>query len=331
MSETVMEQLRPGVGNSTEARVVRRASLMLVVVTLFWGISFPWTKRWQEATRDCPGGALQASLTLIVLRFPLSMLLLAVWQPAVYCRPGWREHRAGVLLGATFFAGFLPQTLGLAYTTPALSGFFTGLACAWAPLVGWAIFRTPVARLTILGLGVAVAGTAVLVEGGLRLQLGEALTVAASVAFAAQILMLERLRRRYPPAHLTPGFFGATALLALAGSLSVACCGEGLVSWLVWTGETLCRPDVLGNLLLLALLPTALSFHWMNKYQPLVPTSRAALIYLLEPVFSSVFSVILGYDALTVPLVVGGGMILLGNLLVESPGLLSRRPSEPAA
>ena len=85
------------------------------------------------------------------------------------------------------------------------------------------------------------------------------------------------------------------------------------------------RPEVLGDLFLLALLPTVLSFHWMNTFQPRVPASRAALIYLLEPIFSSIFSVYLGYDSLKAPLLVGGGLILLGNLLVELPGLLARR------
>jgi drug/metabolite transporter (DMT)-like permease len=324
MNDTATD-LPAGLVGKAQASAVRRASWMLVVVTLFWGMSFPWTKRCQEATRDCPGGALQASLTLIALRFPLAMAILALWQPGVYRRPAWREHGFGVLLGATFFVGFLPQTLGLAYTTPALSGFFTGLACAWAPLLGWALFGTPVPRLTMLGLAVALGGTAVLVEGGLRLGQGEVLTLAASVPFAAQILMLERFGRRFSPAHLTPGFFASAALLALAAAMTVAGRGDGVVNWLVWVAELLRNPHLLETLFLLALLPTVLSFHWMNKYQPLVPTSRAALIYLLEPVFSSVFSVMLGYDTPTVALLVGGGMILLGNLLVELPGLLSRR------
>jgi drug/metabolite transporter (DMT)-like permease len=70
----------------------------------------------------------------------------------------------------------------------------------------------------------------------------------------------------------------------------------------------------------------------MNTYQPQVSPSRAALIYLLEPVFSSVFSVWLGYDQVTVPLLLGGGLILAGNLLVEVPGWLRSRPiAQPAA
>jgi drug/metabolite transporter (DMT)-like permease len=64
----------------------------------------------------------------------------------------------------------------------------------------------------------------------------------------------------------------------------------------------------------------------MNTYQPLVPPSQAALIYLLEPVFSSLVSVVAGYDSLTLPLIIGGALILLGNLLVELPRMLRPAP-----
>ena len=326
MSHTVTED------DSTSPRrepgkvaVVRRASFVLVLVTLLWGMSFPWTKRWQEASAECPGGAVSASLTLIVLRMVLALTILALWQPGLYRRPTRGEHAAGALLGATFFAGFLPQTVGLAYTTPALSAFFTGLACGWAPLFGWLLFRTPVARLTMLGLGVALTGMVVLVEGGWTLGFGEGLSIASSLAFGAQILVLDRLARRFSPAHLTPGFFAGTALLGLIGLCVCAATGPSLTAMAGWTATMLRRPQVLLDLFLLALLPTVLSFHWMNIYQPRVPASRAALIYLLEPIFSSVFSVCLGYDSLKTPLLLGGALILLGNLLVEVPGLIARR------
>jgi drug/metabolite transporter (DMT)-like permease len=64
----------------------------------------------------------------------------------------------------------------------------------------------------------------------------------------------------------------------------------------------------------------------MNAYQPKVPASRAALIYLLESVFSSLISVATGFDEPTWPLFLGGGLILLGNLLVEIPNL-RRKPA----
>ena len=79
-------------------------------------------------------------------------------------------------------------------------------------------------------------------------------------------------------------------------------------------------PKLAWSVVALATLPTAVAFHWMNSYQPLVPASRAALIYLLEAVFSAMFSVLFGYDSLTESLILGGALIQAGNVLVELPG-----------
>ena len=62
----------------------------------------------------------------------------------------------------------------------------------------------------------------------------------------------------------------------------------------------------------------------MTTYQPHVTATRAALIYLLEPVFGSLLSVLWGHDEPSVRLLLGGGLILGGNLLVELPGWLKR-------
>ena len=63
----------------------------------------------------------------------------------------------------------------------------------------------------------------------------------------------------------------------------------------------------------------------MTTYQPRVSATRAALIYLLEPVFGSLFSLAWGHDELTARLVIGGALILGGNLIVEVPGWLRER------
>jgi len=55
----------------------------------------------------------------------------------------------------------------------------------------------------------------------------------------------------------------------------------------------------------------------MNKYQPQVPANRAALIYFLEPVFGAAFSLLLGYDQWSYSLLLGGALIIAGNLLAE--------------
>lgn len=305
-----------------------RATAMLVLATVLWGVSFPLVKNWQEASAACPGGELLASLTLIAVRMGLALLLLAVVRPGLFTRPTRREHAAGAAIGLAFGAGFVLQTWGLARTSPALSAFLTSLAGAWVPLLAYVFFRITAPRLTLVGLGVGMVGAAVL---GIDLRQpwmlggGEGLTVLASVLFAGQIVLLDRLGQGLRPAHFTVGVLTTSGALALAGAAPLAGGGAGMAAWLEWTGAMLARPAVLRDVLLLTVLSTLLAMYLMNAYQPYVPASRAGLIYLLEPVFASLFSLGMGHDPLTPRLVFGGGLILGGNLLVELPRWLRER------
>jgi drug/metabolite transporter (DMT)-like permease len=190
------------------------------------------------------------------------------------------------------------------------------------PLLAFVFLRVPVAGVTVMGLGVGIAGTAVLGidwEGGWALGGGEGRTLASTGLFAVQILLLDRLGKRVRSEHLTVGFLGATAVLSASLTLALATTGAGLGTWLDWLVDLLRRPAVACNVAVLVLLPTILAFHWMNVYQPHVSAGRAALIYLLEPVFAAAFSVVLGYDRPSFRLFFGGFLILAGNLLIEVP------------
>jgi drug/metabolite transporter (DMT)-like permease len=316
------------------------AALMLGIVTVLWGLSFPLVKGWQEAAHDCPGGTLAASATLIAVRMLLAVPLFLLLRPRLLAellalRPGRfgeataGEHAAGALLGVTFFIGFIAQVVGLAWTTPALSGFFTSLGCAWVPLMTWALWRVAVPRITLLGIALGLVGIAVLSEvdsgAGAVAGWGEAITLFASVLFAVQIIVLDVLGKRVRPANISAAFFATTGLCALAVALSGAAFTSGIGDWMAWLVRTLGKPDVLRDVLLMTVLSTVIAFHWMNKYQPRVSASRASLIYLLEPVFAAVFSMLWGYDTLSGRLLIGGAIILGGNLLVELPGLLRER------
>src|SRR5262249_36742825 len=115
--------------------------MMLIISTVLWGGSFPLTKYWQIHTQDCPGGPVIASLTLLASRTVLALVLFAVLKPGLFTLPNRRELLIGCLLGFINFLGCFVQVLGLAWTTPTLSGFLTSLASAWVPLLAFLLFR----------------------------------------------------------------------------------------------------------------------------------------------------------------------------------------------
>jgi drug/metabolite transporter (DMT)-like permease len=301
---------------------------MLVIVTILWGLSFPLMKNWQDAAAECPGGMVLASFTLIGLRMFLALFVFAVFRPRFFARPTRREARAGILIGTIFFLGFALQVRGLASTTPALSGFITSLGSAWVPVLAWVWFRLAPVPLTLVGMGLGVLGTIVLgmtdLQGG-SLGEGEGLTLLASWLFAVEVLVLDRLGRTVQSAHLTIPFLATAGVLALLLAMLRAAGSTGIADWVAWTVQMLSQGAIVRDLVVLTLLSTVLAFHWMNVYQPLVGANRAALIYLLEPFFSALFSLIGGHDEWSLRLLVGGGLILGGNFLVELPAWLRSR------
>jgi drug/metabolite transporter (DMT)-like permease len=311
----------------------RQASLMLLAVTVVWGLSFSWLKDWQVAAGECPGGGLLASLTLIAIRMTAAFGIVTVCLPRLTFRATLREHAAGVAVGMMFFAGHVPQVWGLGTTTPALSALFTSLCSAWVPLVAWAFLAQQPGVWTMVGFVLAITGTLVISGVGLGgadlegsgLKFGDWLTLLASVAFAGQVLILDRLGRYARPGHLTAGFFAGPGLLSLALAVWVAALGPGVTKWWDWTAGTLRDPVVQQNIVRLTILPTVLGFYWMNLYQPRVSASRAALIYLLEPIFAAIYSVWNGHDVVTPSLLLGGGLILTGNALAEGPNWFPRK------
>jgi drug/metabolite transporter (DMT)-like permease len=304
---------------------------MLMLVTALWGMSFPLMETWMAASRDCPGGVSLASLTLIALRMFLALLVLALLRPSLFRAPNRRELQCGAIIGASFFGGFALQVCGLASTTPAVSAFITSLGSAWVPLLAWAWFRAAIPGLTYFGLGLGILGTFVLTLGkGVDYSWGsgETLTFLASLFFAVQILVIDRLGRTVNSAHLTVPFLAATGGLALLLAL-INAAQTGFFAWLAWTANILSDGAILRGLAVLTLACTVVAFHWMNVYQPRVTAERAALIYLMEPLFGAAFSIAWEHESLTAYLIVGGVLILAGNLLVELPSWLATRLQEP--
>ena len=92
----------------------------------------------------------------------------------------------------------------------------------------------------------------------------------------------------------------------------------------------------------LCIFPTLLAFAWMNKYQPCLSAVQAAVIYTLEPVFASLWAILLPHTArgpvrrrllneqLSLPLLIGGTLVLIANVLALwplpiDPPLLARK------
>jgi len=292
----------------------------LVAVVLFWGLSFSLMKHWHMAAEEWSDGQVmlqaQASLALMAVRMSLAALCMACFRPVVSFTRDRAAWTAGTCVGLSMWVGLGLQLLGLAFTTPAMSSFFTSLASFFAPvlLLALGVRQSP---WLWAGLGVALVGGVVMVEGGWRFGSGEGLTALAAVFFGLQVVVLDRMGGGLNSYRLSLAFMTVNAVASVLGV-------AGLIAWegngpgfLTWLAAMLSQPAVLFDMLMLLALPTLVGFGWMNRYQPLVGAGRAALIYLLEPVFATAFSLAYSHETLGWHLLLGGILVLGGNLVGE--------------
>jgi len=307
----------------------RRATIALFLVSIVWGFTFLWMKQAVDAMERVagPDRLVAGSGVFLAMRFTISMAILLVFVPS--SRRALTSDATNVVwgggawLGVFLVVGFVLQMIGLGDVTPAVSAFLTSLYVLFLAVITAFVER----RLPRVGFAIgallATAGAAV-VRGRPEItewRTGELLTVGASIAFAVHILVTDRVTKRAP---VMPVTFAMLAWVALGGLLLVGfenARGAGL------TGAefgALCRdPEFMRPLLLTTVFGTVVALGLMNIYQREVDPVRAAILYALEPIWAALIGVYVGADALTGWLVIGGSLLLAGNLVAELAG--SRR------
>ena len=227
-----------------------------------------------------------------------------------------------------FFAGggIILQTDGLGHTSASTSAFITQAFCIFVPIfVAFRDRALPGLRLAF-AIFLMVLGVGVLSNFNPRtfhLGRGEAETLLGAVFFAGQILWLER-----------PKFAGNNPLnfsFVMFLTMSVISFPLAVATWQSPRDVITCYSELSVVVITLALVffCTIIAFVEMNKWQPFVPSTEAAIIYGAEPVFASVFALFLpaiisrhsgiNYpnETVTSTLLLGGVLIIAANLLLQ--------------
>lgn len=155
----------------------------LLSVSVAWGLSFILMK---DAI------ARQSVNNFLFTRFSVAALVMVLIRPKIFKLIDrgllLRAGAAGVFLGS----GYILQTLGLARTGAAITGFVTGLYIVLTPLFASIFLRQRVGRFTWSCIAIATLGLALLSIHGWSIGLGELLTFFSAVFFALHITALSK-------------------------------------------------------------------------------------------------------------------------------------------
>lgn len=313
---------------SPQRRTRLLASLVLTFCCAGWAFSFPGVKALMVlGERNVSGSSTFFLATLCVgIRFAISALLLApfVFGKGRSIQP--LELKQGIGIGSFGGLGLVFQMDGAAYTNASTAAFLTQGYCLWIPLFVAIRSRRWPPRMVWICCGFVLVGTAIL--AGARwneftLGRGEAENLLGSMLFAGQILWLERpIFSRNHVLRFTWVMFATMSVICLPLAAVTAPSLGGLVMAYASPGSG----SILGMLVAVC---TIANFLLMNQWQPSVSASEAGLIYCTEPVFTCIVALFLpevlsktlgihyANEALTSNLLVGGGLILGANILLQ--------------
>ncbi len=274
--------------------------LVLLFVTLVWGATFPVLK---FATAQLSG------LEVSALRFFIAaalMLPFAVRAP----KQAWKD---GGVLGVIVLLSYVAQAYGLEHISSNRSAFLTSLNVLMVPLLGVALGARP-GWLVWAAAVLACAGIGLMSwEGGAHLW-ADAATIVGALAYAIDVIILSKWAGRHDAKHLAAtqvvwmaGLGGVWMLLASIGTDRLATLPDR-VDWPVFVG-----------LMYLGVIATAGMLFLQAIAQRHVSADKAALVYVMEPVFAAMFAWLWLNELLTLQASIGAALVVVAVIMSEYP------------
>jgi drug/metabolite transporter (DMT)-like permease len=269
------------------------AMAALVAVTAVWGWTFLIVK---DAIAKMP------VMDFLAVRFAIAAILMFAIRPTSLRHISRRGLWQGAIIGFLLGMSYITQTYGLRTVSPGVSGFITGMAVVFTPVITWLMLRRKINRNTWIAVALALAGLALLSLHGWAFGTGELLTVGCAIFVAFQVIGLGE----WSPHHEAYGL-ALVQITTSAVIMLIAAAPGGIVL----------PPDltVWGTVGVTAVLATALAFVVQTWAQSLISPTHIAVILTMEPVFAGVFSVAAGEDRLTFR-IIGGAVCVLAAMLI---------------
>jgi len=280
--------------NSSHALKIRLAPWALLSVSAAWGMAFVVMKDAIER---------QSVNNFLFTRFLLAVIVMIALKPSVIKNFDrdllQRAGSAGIFLGL----GYIFQTLGLARTGAAITGFVTGLYVVFTPLLAAFFLKERITKLIWFCVVIATIGLGLLSIRGFSVGIGEMLVLASAFFFAAHIIALGKWSSGRDVYAMTIVQLAVCAVLSGLASIP-----EGYSP----------PPDngVWGVVIFTAVVCTAVAFVVQTWSQAHMTTTKVAVILTMEVVFAAIFAMIFGGERLTLQATLGGVMVLTAMFMI---------------
>jgi drug/metabolite transporter (DMT)-like permease len=287
----------------------------LLLLSLLWGAAYLFVRAAVPAFGPAP---------LVVLRLGLAAVLLL---PVLLLRGGLRTLRAHprqlLVLGVPFTAvPFLLLAYASLHITAGLVAVLNATAPLFAALIAHYLLKERLGAWRALGLVIGFAGVGVLMWGSVSFKTGSGLFAVLAVLGTSTFW---GIGANYTRKHLA----GADALVITVGSLLAASLFLAPFAWATWPSE---NPSARAwaEVVFLGVASSGLGFLLYFRLLRRIGPVRAMSVTFLNPVVAMLSGWLYLGEAITLQMLAGGAVVLLGTAL--SLGMLgpTHKPELPA-
>jgi len=286
---------QPNFGGTTLPPII--ADLLLLLVALIWGLTFPAIKDALEAVTP---------FIFLALRFFIAWVFLIILYPHKLIKINRINFKTGLIIGTLLFLGYGFQTIGIQYTSASNAAFITGLSVVLVPFLNIPVTGELPGKYAVIGALSATVGLSLLsLNASLTLNFGDVLVFLCAIAFAYQIILVGKYAPHTDPTLLTIIQIGVVAIFSGLAAASFETLSVSFTRQ-VWIGLAIC-----------AIPATSLAYWIQNKAQKYTSPAKTAIIFSMEPVFGALFSYLWLGETLTLKGVLGCVLVFFGIVLAE--------------
>ncbi len=277
-------------------------SLGLLLVGIIWGMGFIMVEK-----------ALESGFTTLFInfcRFFVAALLTFIAFPKTILKMTVKDVKPSLLSGLFMTLGFFFQVLGQTYTTPGNNALITGSYTVFVPMILALLFRVKPRNTEVVAAIVAFVGIIVLYLPNIslqKIQIGDFYSLIAAISFALQFIFLDKSVQNTDPKIVT---FIQTAM---AAALFLVC-------FLIFDVKKLPEFDFSKGILpvmYLGVFSSFVAYIIQTHAQKVLSPTKVSVIMASEAVFGAIFSLLFGYETLSVTFVVGGILAVSGLLISQ--------------
>jgi drug/metabolite transporter (DMT)-like permease len=280
--------------STRHALQLKLAPWALLAVSASWGLAFVVMKGAIER---------QSVNSFLATRFLIAVFAMVLIHPQVLLKLNRELIIKGSIAGVFLGSGYIFQTLGLARTGAAITGFVTGLYVVLTPLIAALVLKERIRPFTWGCVTLATVGLALLSLRGWSIGVGESLVFISAIAFAAHIVTLSKWSSGQDAYAMTIVQLFACAVIT--GSISLVQGYEAPPDAGVWW-----------VLIFTAVICTAVAFIVQTWSQAHMSSTKVAVILTMEVVFAALFAVLFGGESLSLQVSVGGVLVVLAMYLI---------------